>query len=88
VTELKEYTQVKVVKLLRSPEHYDGWGFNTRLPRIGDVGTIVDILTAPNYPNKYTVESVQNDGVTVWLSDFQAEELGAVEMSFEKKETS
>jgi hypothetical protein len=79
VSELKEYLQVKVVKLLHPLEHYDGWKLNKRPPHIGDVGLIVDILTKPNYPNNYVVESSQDDGITVWLSDFQAEELETIE---------
>jgi hypothetical protein len=80
VAELKEYTQVKVVKLLHSPEHYDGWKLNKRPPRVGDIGYLIDILTAPNYPHSYIVESSNPDnGVTVWMGDFQAEELEPLE---------
>ena len=36
---------------------YDGWCLNRRSPRIGDMGTIVNILQAPGLPRKYVVES-------------------------------
>jgi hypothetical protein len=66
---------VRVRRLLRPVAEYDGWGFNLRPPRPGDVGTIVDILQAPGEPDDYVVESSGPDGVTIWVGDFQAEEI-------------
>ena len=59
------------------PESYDGWRINQRPPRVGDVGTIVEILQAPGLSDRYVVETSGPDGITVWLGDFQAEELAA-----------
>jgi hypothetical protein len=72
---LKEYEMVRVRQLLRAPEEYDGWGFNQRSPRVGDVGCIVDILQAAGLPDGYVVESSGPDGITIWLGIFLAEEL-------------
>src|SRR4029450_588089 len=35
---LRQYEIVRVRRLLRSPEHYDGWRINQRSPAVGDVG--------------------------------------------------
>jgi hypothetical protein len=59
-------------------DHYNGWNFNQRTPEIGDIGTIVDILHIPGSPDNYIVESCAKDGTTLWLGDFDLEELQAV----------
>jgi hypothetical protein len=74
-TEVQEYQTVRVRRLLRPPEEYDGWGLNVRPPQVGDVGTIVDILRAPGFPDDYVVEASLPDGTTLWLADFSEEEL-------------
>jgi hypothetical protein len=63
--------------LLRLSEAYEGWRVNQRPPRVGDRGTVVDILQAPGLPDKYVVEASGPDGITVWLGDFTADELAA-----------
>jgi hypothetical protein len=45
---------------------------------VGDVGTVVDILQAPEAPDCYVVESSRPDGMTVWLGGFVAAELEAM----------
>jgi hypothetical protein len=76
VSDLKPYQTVRIATLRNPPEHYDPWCVNQRAPRVGDVGTIVDILNAPGAPTKYVIECSAPDGGTIWLSDFVAEELG------------
>jgi hypothetical protein len=76
---LQEYEMVRVRQLLSSPEDYDGWCVNLRPPRIGDIGTVLNTLEAPGLPARYVVESSQPDGITVWFSDFQEEELECIE---------
>jgi hypothetical protein len=73
-----EYSLVRVKKLLHIVEYYDGWKINQRSPQIGDVGTIVEILLAPNLPIGYIVECSNNEGYTIWLSIFLAEEIEPV----------
>jgi hypothetical protein len=75
MAELKEYCVVRVVKMSRPSDEYDGWGLNQRDPQIGDTGTLIDRLHAPNLPDKYVVENVGADGRPIWLSDFFADEI-------------
>ena len=76
---LKPYAVVRVRKLVGHADEYDGWHLNQRPPEVGDVGALLDMLTAPGMPNKFVVESSAADGTTLWLSDFFAEELEVVE---------
>jgi hypothetical protein len=75
---LRHYGLVRVVQLLSPPEAYDGWRVNRRPPQVGDIGTLVDILHAPDLADKYVVEASGSDGVTIWLADFDVEELEPV----------
>lgn len=70
---------VRVTRLLRSPETYDGWGFNKRPPQVGDVGTIVDVFPESGPPENYVVEASMPDGTTLWLGDFSPDELEPAE---------
>jgi len=72
---LKQYEIVRVVKMLHPAEYYDGWKLNKRPPRLGDVGTIVEILNAPNLAPNYVVEAISPNGIPDWLGDFLEEEL-------------
>lgn len=72
------YATVRIRQLIQPPEAYDGWCMNMRTPVIGDIGCIIDILSAPGLPNKYVVECVAQDGTDIWLGDFFAEELEQV----------
>ena len=78
MTPLKQYSIVRVVRLLRPAEEYDKWQVNKRCPRTEDTGTIVEILHVPNLPDKYVVEATEPDGSTVWLSEFDVGEIGPV----------
>ena len=72
---LVEYQLVRVAKLRRGMEDYDGWKLNLRSPVVGDIGTLLDVLHAPGLPDRYVVECSGADGVTIWLGDFDADEL-------------
>jgi len=74
----KQYELVRVRKLIQSTDDHDGWRLNQRAPRPGDVGTLLDILTAPGLPNKYVVECSGKDGISIWLADFLEEEIERV----------
>lgn len=76
---LQQYGMVRVRKLLKPPNEYDGWRLNRRPPSLGDVGCIVEILQAPGLPDSYIVESSGADGVTIWLGDFCEDELEPLE---------
>ncbi|MFT3882071.1 MAG: hypothetical protein QM703_20760 [Gemmatales bacterium] len=76
---LKQYGLVRIRELQQPPSHYDGWKLNKRPPREGDIGALLEILHAKGAPDRYVVELSDNEGVTVWLGDFLAEELEAIE---------
>ena len=75
---LQQYCLVRVVSLNQPLGSYDGWQLNQRAPRIGDVGTIVEVLAAPDLRCAYVVENADQRGVTVWLGEFSADELEVV----------
>jgi hypothetical protein len=73
---MEELSVVKVVHLLTEDRHFDGSDRVMRPPQVGDTGTIVHV----NAPGKsYIVESVDHDGYTIWLADFDEAELELVE---------
>lgn len=72
---LREYGPVRVRRLLDPPERYDGWRLNQRPPRVGDVGTLIDVFTAAGHADRYVVECCTADGFTVWLAEFLLGEL-------------
>jgi len=71
----KPYAGVRIRQLLQEEQAYNGWRVNERAPRVGDYGTVLDVLSAAGLPDKYLVEHCQTDGSTLWLADFFAEEL-------------
>jgi hypothetical protein len=75
---LNQYGLVRMRKILRSADECDGWRIKQRPPQIGDIGTIVEILHAPNLPIDYIVECSNSDGTAIWVSDFFAEEIEAI----------
>ena len=75
MTTLEQYQLVRVRQLLQPPSEYDGWRVNKRPPKIGDVGTLVDILHADGLKERFVVECCKTDGTTVWLADFDRDEL-------------
>lgn len=75
---LKEYELVRVRQLIQSADDLNGWRLNQRTPTPGDIGTLLDILTAPGLPNKYVVECSGKDGISIWLTDFFEEEIERV----------
>ncbi len=72
---LKPFVCVRVRCVLHDARSYDGWRINQRPPQVGDYGTVLDVLSAPNLPDKYVVESCLPDGSSLWLADFFAEEI-------------
>ena len=76
---LKPYAVVRVRRLVGQADDYDGWRVNQRAPAVGDIGTLLDVLTAPGVADRYVVESSGANGTTVWLGDLLADELEAVQ---------
>ena len=75
---MKRYDMVRVRSLTDGIER-NGWHLNVRAPRVGDIGTVVEISDAEGHAPHFVVESVAADGTTVWLADFTAGELEVVE---------
>ena len=75
---LKEFERVRVVKLLKPANSYNSRNSNDRPPKVGDVGIVVDILTADKLPNRYLVD-LSNSAEVICFGEFRAEELETVE---------
>lgn len=67
---MNELSGVRIVKLNTADRHVDGTKGVKRPPLVGDSGTIVH-----KGGELYMVESVDSDGLTVWLADFTADEI-------------
>jgi hypothetical protein len=74
-----EYCIVKVVNLIKPSRPFEGTEAVKESPKIDDVGTVVHVVgqTGGKSPI-YIVENVAITGETVWLADFQHEELEIV----------
>ena len=68
---LTEYDIVEVVTLIRPFREFGGTDVVKRAPEVGDKGTIVFVYDDDNY----AVESVCDDGMTIWLAEFCSNEL-------------
>jgi hypothetical protein len=78
MTPLKFYDVVRVIKVVRPVEDYDGWRINQRGPQVGDIGVFIELLQAPNLPDHYVVECSGSDGITIWLGEFLIDEIEPV----------
>ena len=75
---LVEYQLVRIAKLLHESADRDGWGVNQHAAAVGDIGTLLEVLHAAVHRDRYVVEHSGPDGTTIWLDDFDAEELDPV----------
>jgi len=57
MNDLRLYDRVRVWRLLRDADSYDGWRVNRRPPRGDEIGTFIDLLHNPGLPDHYIVES-------------------------------
>lgn len=70
---------VKIVKLLKEKRDFDGTKGVMRSPAIGDTGTIVEVYRIDQKNAAYCVESINNEGYTIWLADFLPEEIHPID---------
>src|SRR5437762_14125799 len=70
-----ELDHVQVVRLRHPTREVDGTERVRRQPRVGDCGTVVSLLQRGSDPPGYYVECVDDDGLTVWLTEFDRDEL-------------
>ena len=75
---LREHDVVRVVRLLRSDRPFDGTTGVRRPPTTGDVATICHEYDADDPASMVAVEMVDDQGLTVWLADFERNELELV----------
>lgn len=74
---LVEFDTVRVIAVAASSRELDGSGTVRRAPRIGDVGAVVHVLEKQDAV-VLVVESVDQDGLTVWVAEFAPHELERV----------
>ncbi|MBP6575102.1 MAG: hypothetical protein KA230_11665 [Flavobacteriales bacterium] len=80
MTQIKQYEMVRIVRLHNAPECYGSLEHDERLPAIGDMGCVIEILKKPGIPDGYMVECPKDDtGENIWQCIFMAEELEPVE---------
>ncbi len=70
-----ELDQVQVVRLHQAAREVDGTERVRRQPRVGDLGTVVALLQRGSDTPGYYVECLNEDGLTVWLTEFDRDEL-------------
>lgn len=75
---LREYDVVRVVQLLTTNREFDGTEGVKRAPRVGDTATIVHQYEPDNPAAPVVAESVDGNGNTIWVADFQPDELERV----------
>jgi predicted extracellular nuclease len=73
-----ELDQVQVVRLHHAARKVGGTERVRRQPRVGDRGTVVALLQRGSDAPGYYVECVDDDGLTVWLTEFDRDELAPV----------
>jgi len=72
---IEELDVVRVVALHENNRAFTGTDSVKRAPRIGDIGTVVHLLTAESGDTALVVEALAADGNTLWVADFLASEL-------------
>jgi hypothetical protein len=71
-----EFDTVRVVALHGTPESHLAVTGAERPPRVGDLATVVDLITrAPGAETRYIAEVGHPDGRMVWLAEFSADEV-------------
>ena len=75
---IREYDIVRVAVLKNPDRSFDGTDGVKRPPEVGDVATICHEYDPKNSSAEIAVEMVNDDGLTVWLADFERDELELV----------
>ncbi len=72
---LREYDLVRVRKLNTPRRDYTGTESVKRAPRVGDEAVICHQYDPTNPGGTLALEKIDQYGLTVWLADFQPDEL-------------
>ena len=79
IRRVREHDVVRVAHLKERDRYFDGSDDVKRPPQIGDVATVCHEYDSDDPSTKVAVEKVTDDGLTVWLADFDQDELERVE---------
>lgn len=72
--EFKQYDVVRILEILNTEKiNGCGSGMGCDSPKVGDIGTIVEIYTDPYLG--YDIECSDDEGVTKWLTVFKPSEI-------------
>jgi hypothetical protein len=72
---IEELDLVRVVALHRESRDHEGTESVKRQPRVGDVGAVVHVYSPVSGAPNFAVEAVDKEGLTLWVADFEANEL-------------
>ena len=73
-----ELDHVRVVRLNHPTREVTGTERVRRQPVVGDSGTVVALVKHASKPPGYDVECVDAAGMTLWLAEFDRDELALV----------
>ena len=75
---IREYDVVRVANLKKPDRSFDGTDGVKRPPEIGDIATVCHEYDRKDISAEIAIELVDDDGLTVWLADFDRDELELV----------
>ena len=73
-----EFDVVRVAYLKKPDRSFDGSDGVKRPPVVGDIATVCYDYDPQNPSAAIAIEMVNDDGLTVWLADFERDELELV----------
>lgn len=75
MTTPRELDVVRITSIGTAERVVDGSPGVVRQPVVGDIGAIVRVLA----PTRFIVECVDSNGLTVWITDFDLDEIQLVD---------
>lgn len=78
MSQIQEYDLVRVVVLKRADRFFQGSEGVQRPPQVGDIATVCHEYHPGTSDSPVAAEMVTSDGRTVWLADFDRDELELV----------
>ena len=76
--QIQEYDVVRVAVLKERDRSFDGSDGVKRPPQTGDMATVCHEYEPDDLTATVAVEMVNEDGLTIWLADFDRDELELV----------
>ena len=75
---IKQFAVVKVVEAPAPDTAMALHATSNRVPVVGEVGAVLEVLTAQGLPDAFLVECTDSKGATLWLHEFRAHELQVI----------